>query len=97
MLQPQIMKIDKRMVQGLADDADLRRALNRLLMVAEVLGAEVVAEGIETAADHAVLLDLGVRLGQGYLFGVPEPVPAEKFPAARRVADDGCDAAGAEA
>ncbi len=76
MLQPQIMKIDKRMVRGLAADAELRRALNRLLMVAEVLGAEVVAEGIETSQDYDVLLELGVRYGQGYLFGRPRPVAA---------------------
>ena len=74
MLQPQIMKIDKRMVRGLAGDAELRRTLNRLLMVADVLGAEVVAEGIESAGDYEVLLELGVRYGQGYLFGHPRLV-----------------------
>lgn len=74
MLQPHIMKIDKRMVRDLDRDADRRRALNRLLLVAEALGAEVVAEGIETAADRTVLLELGVGLGQGYLFGRPAPL-----------------------
>ncbi len=100
MLQPQVMKIDKRMVSGLADDPDLRRSLNRLLLVGEVLGAEVVAEGVETTDDYRVLLDLGVRLGQGYLFGKPTPV-VERPPAGRRGAsdhpDEQPDAAGAEA
>ncbi len=82
MLQPQIMKIDKRMVRGLAADPELRRALNRLLMVADVLGAEVVAEGIEAGEDYDVLLELGVRYGQGYLFGAPRPVNG---PASARV------------
>ncbi len=72
MLQPQIMKVDKKLVQGLAQDDDLRHSLSRLLKVAEVLGAEVVAEGIETQEDCRVLKDLGVRLGQGYLFGRPQ-------------------------
>jgi diguanylate cyclase (GGDEF)-like protein len=94
MLQPQVMKIDKRMVRGLDEDADLRRSLNRLLLVAEALGAEVVAEGIETAADHHVLLDLGVRLGQGYHFGRPAPLVV---PGGKRPARPGPDAAGAEA
>jgi EAL domain-containing protein (putative c-di-GMP-specific phosphodiesterase class I) len=71
MLQPRIMKIDKRMVHDLDRDADRRRSLNRLLLVAEALGAEVVAEGVETTAEQEVLLELGVRLGQGYLFGRP--------------------------
>ena len=93
MLQPQIMKIDKRMVGGLDRDADRRRSLNRLLLVAEALGAEVVAEGVETAAEREVLLELGVRLGQGYLFGKPAPLAAAS-PAARVQPDvSGRDAA----
>ncbi len=95
MLQPQIMKIDKRMVKGLDHDADLRRSLNRLLLVAEALGAEVVAEGVETTADHNVLLELGVRLGQGYLFGKPAPLGAAVSPTARVDRDPGQVGAGA--
>jgi diguanylate cyclase (GGDEF)-like protein len=74
MLHPEIMKVDKRLVQGLAIDQDLRTTLTRLLKVAAVLGAEVVAEGIEDADDYRLLLDMGVKLGQGYLFGRPRPV-----------------------
>jgi EAL domain-containing protein (putative c-di-GMP-specific phosphodiesterase class I) len=74
MLQPQIMKIDKRMIAGLDLDADRRRTLNRLLTVAGALGAKVVAEGIETPAERRVLRELGVGLGQGYLFGRPAPL-----------------------
>jgi EAL domain-containing protein (putative c-di-GMP-specific phosphodiesterase class I) len=36
----------------------------------------VVAEGVETAAEHAVLRSLGVDGGQGWLFGRPAPVDA---------------------
>ena len=72
MLRPQVMKVDKRLVQGLATDSELRQSLRRLLKVADVLEAEVVAEGIEEAEDHQALLDLGVKYGQGYLFGRPE-------------------------
>jgi len=72
MLRPQVMKIDKRLIQGLAADRELRQALRRLLKVADVLGAEVVAEGIEEPDDYQVLLELGVSYGQGYLFGRPE-------------------------
>ena len=72
MLRPQVMKVDKRLVQGLAEDRELRQSLSRLLKVADVLGAEVVAEGIEVVEDHEALLKLGVKYGQGYLFGRPE-------------------------
>ncbi len=73
MLHPQVMKVDKRLVRGLAVDPELRRTLERLLRVADVLGAEVVAEGIENTEDYHILLDMGVRFGQGYLFGRPKP------------------------
>ena len=73
MLDPQVMKVDKRLVQGLAVDKDMRHTLARLLKMADVLGAEVVAEGIEDAEDYRVLLEMGVRFGQGYLFGMPKP------------------------
>ena len=36
---------------------------------ADELGARLVAEGIETDAERAALLQIGVRFGQGYLFG----------------------------
>ena len=75
LLEPQVMKIDKRLVMGLANDASLRRSLSRLLRVADVLNAKVIAEGIETTEDHRVLLELGARYGQGYLFGRPQPCP----------------------
>lgn len=73
MLHPQVVKIDKRLVRGLAVDPEMRRALSRLLRVADVLEAEVVAEGIETTDDFRVLSEMGVRFGQGYLFGRPVP------------------------
>lgn len=76
MLHPQVIKVDKRLVRGLALDPEMRRALSRLLRVADVLEAEVVAEGIETTDDFQVLVDMGVRFGQGYLFGRPVPCTA---------------------
>jgi len=82
MLHPQVMKVDKRLVRGLAVDPEMRRALARLLKVADVLGAEVVAEGIENTEDYHILLDMGVKLGQGYLFG--RPVPCAEDPALQK-------------
>ncbi len=71
MLHPQVMKVDKRLVRGLAVDPEMRKALARMLKVADVLEAEVVAEGIENTEDYHILVDMGVHLGQGYLFGRP--------------------------
>jgi diguanylate cyclase (GGDEF)-like protein len=75
LLEPEWIKLDRRMVHGLAQDPGQRRALARLLALSEALGARVVAEGIETRADLAVLLDHGVERGQGFLWGPPRGLP----------------------
>jgi EAL domain-containing protein (putative c-di-GMP-specific phosphodiesterase class I) len=41
--------------------------------MAEECDAVAIAEGIETAEDLRVLVDLGVPLGQGFLLGHPAP------------------------
>lgn len=42
-----------------------------IIQVAVRLNIEVIAEGVETAAERDVLIGLGVRYMQGYLFGRP--------------------------
>ncbi len=75
-LEPHCAKLDIRLVRGISEDPWRRRFVARLVKMAGALGIEVVAEGIETRADLAVLLDLGVPLGQGYLWGRPGPIEA---------------------
>jgi diguanylate cyclase (GGDEF)-like protein len=71
MLEPDLVKIDKACVKGIAVDGPRARSLKRLLRVAGSLGAETIAEGIECREDLEVLRELGVKAGQGYLWGVP--------------------------
>jgi hypothetical protein len=47
--------------------------------LAEGLGLECIAEGVETEQQHAALVGLGCQLAQGFLFG--RPVPADELPA----------------
>ena len=47
------------------------RLLSRLVEVSKTLGAEIVAEGIESRDDLALLKDYGVKYGQGWLWGKP--------------------------
>ena len=65
------VKLDASLTRGI--DADSRRhALAAgLIGFAAELGAEIVAEGIETEAELETLRGLGVGLGQGYLLGPP--------------------------
>ena len=70
-LHPALVKLDRAWVDGINTDT-VRQALVRgVLGVAVATGSEVVAEGIEYDADLAVVQDLGVGLGQGYLLGHP--------------------------
>ncbi len=77
-----IVKLDKSFVDGIEIDdggpaaIKARRAVARaVIQLAEGLGLDTVAEGIENAAQVAVLRELGYRMGQGY--HLAEPMTAE--------------------
>jgi diguanylate cyclase (GGDEF)-like protein len=71
LLEPDILKIDKRCVIGIDHDAPRIENLRRYVRVARTLGCQVVAEGIETPGELAVVRSLGIEYGQGYLWGKP--------------------------
>jgi diguanylate cyclase (GGDEF)-like protein len=64
------LKIDKSFVDHLTDDDESGGAavINGLMRIAEKLGMEVVAEGVESVAQRERLVALGCKLGQGHLF-----------------------------
>ena len=74
-LEPDIVKIDKKFIDGLGSKGSQVQSLKRLLKVTESLGAKTIAEGIELPEDLAVLKELGVPYGQGYLLGRPTNAP----------------------
>lgn len=69
-VRPEVVKLDKGLVQGLPDDG-ARTVLKAVTDLAHELGAVVVAEGIETEELAEQVTDLGADLGQGWLFGRP--------------------------
>jgi diguanylate cyclase (GGDEF)-like protein len=71
LLQPDIVKIDKRCVIGLDSDPARIAQLRRYVAIARALDCEIVAEGIETTAELAIVRSLGVEYGQGYFWGKP--------------------------
>jgi EAL domain-containing protein (putative c-di-GMP-specific phosphodiesterase class I) len=70
-LEPDIVKIDRKYVTGIAAEPSKARLLKRLVKVVHSLGAELIAEGIEEREELAVLLEAGVKYGQGWLWGKP--------------------------
>lgn len=71
LLKPDMIKIDKRCVIGISRDQERIDSLRRYALIGRTLGCEVVAEGIETAEDLAVVRDIGIEYGQGYFWGKP--------------------------
>jgi len=71
LLEPDYLKIDRREVAGIHQDEARRRSLNRLLKMSKSLGMEVIAQGIESLDDLEALKSLGVKFGQGFLWGQP--------------------------
>jgi len=69
------LKIDRSFVAALGapDGAGSAAVVRAVIALASTLGLEVVAEGVETAAQRAALIELGCRLGQGFLFSHPMP------------------------
>ena len=73
-----IIKIDRAFIRNLLVDEEDGAIVHALIGLAEALRLEVVAEGIETAAQRDFLAALGCATGQGYLFG--RAVPAAHVP-----------------
>lgn len=72
-LQPNIMKLDMKYVQGVASDSEKQQSAQRFLNKANEIGSIPLAEGIETEEDFHWLKHQGYQLFQGYLFGKPSP------------------------
>ena len=65
------LKIDKSFVLDLETSADARAVVDGIVKLAQALGLKVVAEGVETEAQHQILRSFGCHELQGYLFARP--------------------------
>lgn len=65
------IKIDRSFVHNLQHNATNRAVVEAVRSVAHSLGKEVIAEGVECAAHEAVLREIGIEHGQGFLWGRP--------------------------
>jgi EAL domain-containing protein (putative c-di-GMP-specific phosphodiesterase class I) len=65
------LKIDRIFVAALGDEPRQRALVAGIVAMSTALGLRVVAEGIETPAQHESLVALGCTHGQGYLLGRP--------------------------
>lgn len=91
-LRPDVMKIDMALVRSIEADAARQALVDAIVRLADKIGTTVVAEGIETLAQLDTLRELGVPLGQGYLFRTDLPRSKEASDAS---ADDAAPASSA--
>jgi EAL domain-containing protein (putative c-di-GMP-specific phosphodiesterase class I) len=69
LLKPDYIKIDGGNVSGISIDQRKQESVRRIVEVARVLGASVIAQDIETKGDLECLKKLAVDYGQGAYFG----------------------------
>ncbi|MES2970318.1 MAG: bifunctional diguanylate cyclase/phosphodiesterase [Pseudomonadota bacterium] len=72
------IKIDRSFILRVEDDRDQQRMVAAILSLADRLGIGTVAEGVENAAAHAILAQLGCGHVQGY--AIARPMPQEAVP-----------------
>lgn len=73
-LMPDLIKLDITLSRNIDQDQARRSLAAGLISFAREIGAEIVAEGIETRDELLALRDLGVHYGQGYHLAMPQPI-----------------------
>ena len=74
----QRVKIDRAFVQELTPEGGSHTLVRTIIAMAAALGADVVAEGVETVEQLRVLASLSCHKAQGYL--ISHPVPSTEVP-----------------
>jgi EAL domain-containing protein (putative c-di-GMP-specific phosphodiesterase class I) len=75
-VEPEIVKIDMSLVRDIDQSDTKQRIVRSLVDLCDDLNTKTVAEGVETAAEHACCVEIGCTWLQGYRFAKP----GEAFP-----------------
>jgi EAL domain-containing protein (putative c-di-GMP-specific phosphodiesterase class I) len=78
-LEPDLIKLDRSITHEIDTRVRHQSLAAALLTFARCTSASIVAEGIETAEELAMLKQLGVPYGQGYFLGRPGRLPEDSF------------------
>ncbi|MGF1493147.1 MAG: EAL domain-containing protein [Microcoleaceae cyanobacterium] len=68
------LKIDRAFVMNLAEAVESQGIVKAIIALAQTLGMNTIAEGVETQAEIDQLQQMGCDMGQGYLFAKPLPI-----------------------
>ncbi len=78
-LRPAFVKLDRSFVADIDSDPVRQALIVGMRHFAQSASFRVIAEGVETEAEMATLLELQIPLGQGYLLGRPAPAASERI------------------
>lgn len=70
------VKIDQSFVRSLSQDPSIKSLIKSIVVMSRSIGAEVLAEGVETKQDCEQLIEQGCYFFQGYYFAKPMPYKA---------------------
>jgi EAL domain-containing protein (putative c-di-GMP-specific phosphodiesterase class I) len=73
-LSPEFIKIDGAFIRGIDQDPARQQLVSALRTVADQINAQMIGEGLDTLEELEMLGTLGIRFGQGWLFGKPAPL-----------------------
>jgi diguanylate cyclase (GGDEF)-like protein/PAS domain S-box-containing protein len=68
-----VVKLDRLFIQTMTHSPQQRELVAGIVRLTNVLGLQVIAEGIETDEERALAIQAGCAFGQGYLFSRPIP------------------------
>ena len=71
-LEPDFLKFDINLVRDIHENPIKRGLLESLLLMAQKIDAQVIAEGVEKEEEFEALREMRVTFGQGYLFSPPD-------------------------
>jgi EAL domain-containing protein (putative c-di-GMP-specific phosphodiesterase class I) len=77
-MRPDLIKLDRSLIEGIGEDPGRRALTAALTMFARETGSRLIAEGVETEGELAMLRALGMDKVQGYLLGRPVPLDAAR-------------------
>ena len=84
-LSPRFIKVDIAIIRGIDTDPDKQQIVQNIVAYAHPRNMQIIAEGVETAAELRKVIELGADALQGYFLAKPAAVPAKMAPAARKV------------
>ncbi len=83
-LEPSVIKLDIALVRDIHKNRRQQILVKQVVNLCRELGADVVAEGIETMDELHAVRDTGAHYGQGYFFAKPSfPLPRASWPLER--------------